>query len=138
MESQDSKCAAFFLLDLRICVVECSHDEGFVDSLLAAYGAGSLLSQEPIRERRGPQHGHADETRMCMKTARSLGTDNHDQEVWAREKAYGMFDQRRYPSRAWRGRGSKSKDAKVECKDGLAVVEPGNANQTFRCNNVSL
>jgi hypothetical protein len=26
----------------------------------------------------------------------------------------------------------------VKCKNGKAVVEPGNAKQTFRCNNVCL
>jgi hypothetical protein len=61
------------------------------------------------------------------------------QETWAKEKSAGMFDQRHYPSwKFWRGRGSTSRKDNVKCKDGLAVVEPGNANQTFRCNNVCL
>lgn len=28
------------------------------------------------------------------------------------------------------------KKEKVACKNGLAIVEPGNVNQTYRCNNV--
>lgn len=32
----------------------------------------------------------------------------------------------------------KHKNDPVRCKDGLAIVEEGNANQTFRCNNMDL
>lgn len=59
---------------------------------------------------------------------------------WARHKAAGDFDSWKWPS--WdkirhRG-GPKYKGDYVKCTNGQAVVEQGNPNQTFACQNVSL
>lgn len=57
---------------------------------------------------------------------------------WHRSK--GDYDPRKWKS--WfKGKGSRrgkwgDRSDKVECENGLAIVEPGNANQTFRCKNV--
>ena len=53
---------------------------------------------------------------------------------WAHDAAEGKQDPRQWLS--WKDNKGSKKD-RVKCKDGLAVVEAGNANQTFRCNNVS-
>jgi hypothetical protein len=54
---------------------------------------------------------------------------------WANDAAEGKQDPKQWTS--WQHQKPGSKKDRVECKDGLAIVEPGNANQTFRCNNVS-
>lgn len=51
---------------------------------------------------------------------------------WAQDVADGKQDPKQWAS--WKG----SKKDRVECKNGLAIAEPGNANQTFRCKNVRL
>jgi hypothetical protein len=57
---------------------------------------------------------------------------------WSRDASQGKHDPKKY--RSWKkypGRGPKGHDDDViRCKNGLAVAEAGNANQTFRCNNV--
>jgi hypothetical protein len=53
---------------------------------------------------------------------------------WAQDAADGKQDPKQWLS--WKGPKGSKKDY-VKCKDGLAIVEAGNANQTFRCNNVS-
>jgi hypothetical protein len=54
---------------------------------------------------------------------------------WAHDVAEGKQDPKQWSS--WKHQKPGSKKDRVECKDGLAIVEAGNANQTFRCNNVS-
>tara|TARA_R110002003_G_scaffold126_38_gene11767 strand:+ start:2971 stop:3282 length:312 start_codon:yes stop_codon:yes gene_type:complete len=51
---------------------------------------------------------------------------------WAHDAAEGKQDPKQWAS--WKDKGNKND--RVKCKDGLAIVEAGNANQTFRCNNV--
>jgi hypothetical protein len=46
--------------------------------------------------------------------------------TWDRQRAAGAFDSEQYPS----------VDEKIECIDGLVTVVEGDANNTFRCNNV--
>ncbi|PGH00197.1 hypothetical protein AJ80_09205 [Polytolypa hystricis UAMH7299] len=49
--------------------------------------------------------------------------------TWERKRASGDLDSSRYPALR----------APVACNsDGLAIVEEGNANQTFKCNNIDL
>lgn len=57
---------------------------------------------------------------------------------WDREVTEGKHDSRKWQSwKKYPGRGPKGRDGDVvRCKNGLAIAEPGNANQTFRCNNV--
>jgi hypothetical protein len=54
---------------------------------------------------------------------------------WAHDVAEGKQDPKQWSS--WKHQKPGSKKDRVECKNGLAIVEAGNANQTFRCNNVS-
>ncbi|PGH02872.1 hypothetical protein AJ79_07528 [Helicocarpus griseus UAMH5409] len=49
--------------------------------------------------------------------------------TFKRNREAGLFDSARYPSH---------KGGRVKCKDGLAIVEKGNANQTFKCDNIDL
>ncbi|KAK2814042.1 hypothetical protein FQN50_000446 [Emmonsiellopsis sp. PD_5] len=49
--------------------------------------------------------------------------------TWDRNRAAGKFKSEQYPS---------LKKNRVKCKDGLAIVEKGNANQTFKCDNIDL
>jgi hypothetical protein len=55
---------------------------------------------------------------------------------WAHDAAEGKQDSKQWTSWMYAKPGSK-KD-RVECKNGLAIAEAGNANQTFRCSNVSV
>lgn len=48
---------------------------------------------------------------------------------WDRQRAAGQFDQSQYPA---------LDVPLVRCEGGLATVIPGDANQTFRCNNMDL
>jgi hypothetical protein len=48
--------------------------------------------------------------------------------TFAKQEIAGAYNSSQYPSI----------DNIVECKDGLAVAIPGNANYTFRCDNVRL
>jgi hypothetical protein len=59
---------------------------------------------------------------------------------WARHRALGDFDSWKWPSldRSLSKNGPKYKRDFVKCKNGQAIVEQGNPNQTFACNNVSL
>lgn len=54
---------------------------------------------------------------------------------WDQEEAEGLLDPTQY--RSLRTNPLFRNDP-VRCRDGLAVVEEGNANQTFRCNNMDL
>lgn len=58
---------------------------------------------------------------------------------WARHRAAGDFDSWKWPSwdKVRNKGGPKYKRDFVKCTDGFAVVEQGNPNQTFACNNVS-
>lgn len=49
--------------------------------------------------------------------------------TWDSQKAAGVFDSALYPSYAGA--------APVACVNGVAEVVPGDANNTFRCSNVS-
>ncbi|KAK5715149.1 hypothetical protein LTR15_010566 [Elasticomyces elasticus] len=62
------------------------------------------------------------------------------QESFARHKANGDHDSRKWPSWSrWGQRGNwRQRNDHIKCRDGLAVAEAGNANQTFRCNNVDM
>jgi hypothetical protein len=55
---------------------------------------------------------------------------------WAHDVAEGKQDPKQWSS--WSNEKAGPKKDRVQCKDGLAIVEAGNANQTFRCNNVSI
>jgi choice-of-anchor B domain-containing protein len=59
---------------------------------------------------------------------------------WDHDVAEGKQDSRQWKSwKSWKkGSWGSGKDKRIKCKDGLAVVEQGNANQTFRCNNMDL
>jgi hypothetical protein len=54
---------------------------------------------------------------------------------WAHDVSEGKQDPKQWQS--WQHQKPGSNKDRVQCKDGLAIVEAGNANQTFRCNNVS-
>lgn len=58
--------------------------------------------------------------------------------AWAGKRAKGDFDSWKWPSfESIRSRGGpKYKRDYIKCVDGLAIVEAGNPNQTFACNNV--
>jgi hypothetical protein len=53
---------------------------------------------------------------------------------WAHDVSEGRQDPKQWVS--WQHQKPGPKKDRVPCKDGLAIVEAGNANQTFRCNNV--
>jgi len=58
--------------------------------------------------------------------------------AFAKYGAMGAYDSRKWKSwKGWRKGNWRQRDDRVKCRDGYAVVEPGNANQTFRCKNVS-
>jgi hypothetical protein len=61
------------------------------------------------------------------------------QDQWALDEASraASNDTKLWPSWSKYEAVKFGKKDKVKCKDGLAIVEPGNVNQTFRCNNVS-
>ena len=63
-------------------------------------------------------------------------------EQWERDSAEGKQDPLQWASFKDLKKGvwapGRPSDKRVRCKDGLAVVEEGNANQTFRCKNVSI
>lgn len=50
------------------------------------------------------------------------------QASWDRQRADGEMDSSQYPAL----------EAPVQCVDGLAIVEEGNPNQTFKCHNMDL
>lgn len=56
---------------------------------------------------------------------------NTKRNQWFEDAAAGRKEPTQWQS--W-----KSSKGHVECKEGFAIVEPGNVNQTFRCNNASL
>ncbi|KAK3708293.1 hypothetical protein LTR37_011558 [Vermiconidia calcicola] len=60
----------------------------------------------------------------------------HD--IWARDRAAGLHAPDRYPSLHNQRDGARQRSDSVKCRNGQAVVEPGNANQTFRCKNMDL
>lgn len=53
---------------------------------------------------------------------------------WAHDAEEGRQNPKQWSS--WKDNKGSKKD-RVQCKNGLAIVEAGNANQTFRCDNVS-
>ncbi|PNS17381.1 hypothetical protein CAC42_7064 [Sphaceloma murrayae] len=59
----------------------------------------------------------------------SIMDSKHDQASWDRQRESGEMDASQYPA--------LDVDV-VKCVDGLAVVEAGNPNQTFKCNNMDL
>lgn len=56
-------------------------------------------------------------------------------EQWDVDAAEGRQDSRQWAS--WHAKPGPKKD-RVECKDGVAVVQAGNSSETFRCNNVGI
>jgi hypothetical protein len=54
---------------------------------------------------------------------------------WSHDAAEGKQNPQQWAS--WKHQKPGSKKDRVQCKDGLAIAEAGNVNQTFRCNNVS-
>ncbi|KAF2754917.1 hypothetical protein EJ05DRAFT_138046 [Pseudovirgaria hyperparasitica] len=58
-------------------------------------------------------------------------------EQWDHDESVGLHDLDQWPSwDRWSSLKPDFKNDRVKCKDGLAIVEPGNANQTFRCKNM--
>ncbi|KAI4611112.1 hypothetical protein J4E83_008055 [Alternaria metachromatica] len=59
---------------------------------------------------------------------------------WEVDAAQGKQDSQQWKSfkSLKKGPHGPDKAKRVQCKDGLAIVEQGNANQTFRCNNMDL
>ncbi|TLD07564.1 hypothetical protein PgNI_10936 [Pyricularia grisea] len=58
---------------------------------------------------------------------------------WDALEATGALDSTQWPSwRTWDQLDASVKNGRLECKDGVAVVEEGNPMQTFRCKNMDL
>ena len=49
------------------------------------------------------------------------------EDTWARQRAAGAFESEQYPELGY-----------TACVDGVAAAIPGDANNTFRCNNIDL
>ncbi|PSK42943.1 hypothetical protein B9Z65_6897 [Elsinoe australis] len=64
---------------------------------------------------------------------------NMKNEQWDAMEAAGLLDSSQYPSwKTWEQLDRKVKQDRLRCDNGLAIAEPGNVNQTFRCNNMDL
>lgn len=66
---------------------------------------------------------------MRQKTRKLTYPSPTKQATWDSQRDAGLFDATLYPSFAGAG--------PVACVDGVAAVIPGDANNTFRCDNVS-
>jgi hypothetical protein len=54
------------------------------------------------------------------------------QAAWAKNKAAGKFDSKR-----WNGFGKKRTDKdRIRCKDGVAVAVKGDPSQTYKCKDI--
>ncbi|KIX09555.1 uncharacterized protein Z518_00635 [Rhinocladiella mackenziei CBS 650.93] len=85
--------------------------------LASAFASAIELPQSEGFAQQEYESGLVHETLMSAKHA-----------SWDRQRAQGQMDSTQYPSLT----------APVKCLDGLAIVEPGNANQTFKCKNMDL
>ncbi|OQO06653.1 hypothetical protein B0A48_08440 [Cryoendolithus antarcticus] len=57
---------------------------------------------------------------------------------WARDRSQGKHVSRKWNSRDKKNGGWRDRNDPVRCRNAFAVVEPGNANQTFRCSGMDL
>ncbi|KAG8623638.1 hypothetical protein KVT40_008614 [Elsinoe batatas] len=94
----------------------------FASTLLALPAVATAAFYPPEMYQRGEVH------QMIL---------NMKNEQWNAMEVAGLLNSSQYPSwKTWDQLDKKVKNDCLRCRDGLAIAEQGNANYTFRCNNM--